>query len=931
MANNITHSNWADYFATTPTDWTIDNTNRIYEYTGTEPDITFDVNFDDTIPVTLIIPRISQQSSNISIRIHNATIYFFDGAGNFSGGDTNTFSGPGVGATNTTVDIEDCIFIASNGGSSGFGGSAGRADRNTTGAINDCTFHGINTGTAWFVNTAGIPAVSLVGNTYNQSALHSAEFSGGDLDGTPSVMTGIFDGTTRENSGGQYTLRRVGFDTGVWAYHTDCTLAGTGYRTTAGTANNQPSIYQTNETAADQIEFSLNNQIESSNYSFQKTNAATLTLYEGYTWNPVFVDRITSAGVTDMKLTHVTAFSTVPRVFTAPTTVDFATVPTATTNGALVPASGYIIHTGEVTASTANRIATTDKALDFATGAARDAHTYNMTGKSYTHNQSTDTISTVVNRITDSSTGDFPLQGGNWEYVTEDTHNLTADSLVEGVTEATARTQNPNTLGGIYQSVKVAWYDLGTDTDPLGHHLSVTGVSLVLEGVTSYTHSVASRTVDLLSEGGFDFNSAGTTAISAGDGLDNIDLNGNTLELGNGDTVTFPILDGGTDGAWQYATGVTLPSIVADTSGALEGILTLPQGTYRINNADVSNLTINGDGTGQVIMEFSGTTGDATLGADGSDVIEQTVPLERDYVVPAQVGNFIVRQTGLADTAANIKQEEITSSSTLADRTFTLLSNNPDSYQIYWKPASSNSENEGYSITHIGPVTGSDVTANETVNISNTTIADVLYEFDIDARITTTWDPDSNAFQPKGPSDAYSSIVLSVSGASTSTVDGGTTLAGFLQAANHIDYLRTVAVNYLTGSSIDIIGPASASSTNIDNRYITLTSSGAQQLLQGLVFTGPSSESLETSDTGSATVNLVSNSPNPDGITIGEVRTATNEALDTNPRLQETENGIAYMLSDGSTSPVLDSRLAGIRPKSANYDSDTDYTQIFDE
>ena len=68
-----------------------------------------------------------------------------------------------------------------------------------------------------------------------------------------------------------------------------------------------------------------------------------------------------------------------------------------------------------------------------------------MTGKSYTHNQATDTIPTVVNRITDTSTGDFPIDGGSWDYVTEDTRNLTADTLVEGVDEATASTQNPNT------------------------------------------------------------------------------------------------------------------------------------------------------------------------------------------------------------------------------------------------------------------------------------------------------------------------------------------------------------------------------------------------------------------------------------------------------------------------------------------------------
>ena len=443
---SVSQDNWRNFAALTPTGWDIDLTNRVFEYTGPDLFITFDLDFDDTIPVTLIIPRISQQTSNISIRMHNATIYFTEGATSFGGGNNNTFSGPGVGATNTEVDIQNCIFIASNGAASGFGGSAGRADRNTTGAVNDCTFHGINTDTVWFVNTAGIPAVSLLNNTYNQSALHSAEFSGGDLDGTPSVMTGIFDGTVRQNSAGQYTLRRVGFDTGTWAYHTDCTLAGTGYRTTAGTADNQASIYQTNSTDTGQIEFSLNNQVESTNYSFQKTNVNSLILYDGYTWNPVFVDRLTGDSVTDVKLTHSTAFdSTDSRVFTAPTTVDFATVPTATTSGALVPASGFIIHTGEVMSTVANRVVVTDKALMFDTGEPRAAHTYAMTGKSYTHNQATDTVSTVVNRITDSSTGDFPIQGGNWEYVTEDTHNLTADPLVEGVTEATARTQNPNT------------------------------------------------------------------------------------------------------------------------------------------------------------------------------------------------------------------------------------------------------------------------------------------------------------------------------------------------------------------------------------------------------------------------------------------------------------------------------------------------------
>ena len=111
-------------------------------------------------------------------------------------------------------------------------------------------------------------------------------------------------------------------------------------------------------------------------------------MYDGYTWNPQFADTTSLARVTDVRLTHATAFSTVHRVFIAPTTVDFAVniadPTTRPNNGALVPANGYIVHTGGVENTATARIATTDKALDFATGEPRTAHTYNMTAKSYT-------------------------------------------------------------------------------------------------------------------------------------------------------------------------------------------------------------------------------------------------------------------------------------------------------------------------------------------------------------------------------------------------------------------------------------------------------------------------------------------------------------------------------------------------------------------
>ena len=174
-------------------------------------------------------------------------------------------------------------------------------------------------------------------------------------------------------------------------------------------------------------------------------------------------------------------------------------------------------------------------------------------------------------------------------------------------------------------------------------HISVSGSSLVLGGDSSYTHSsTETRSVDV-SAAGFDFVAVGTSAIVAGDGLESIDLNGNSFELGSADTVTFPILDGGTGGAWRYESSVTPPTLVADTSGALEGTLTLPTGEYEIHNADISGLIINADTGATVTVRTSNTTGDAAaIAARGTGVTIEALPNTRSHVVPAQAGNFIV-------------------------------------------------------------------------------------------------------------------------------------------------------------------------------------------------------------------------------------------------------------------------------------------------
>ena len=211
---DITAGNWADFAAVADTTlWTIDLTNRIFEFTGdtslaVNQWISFNEDFDDTTPVTLLIPKISQQTANVTIRMHNATIYYTRGPSGLGGNFNPTFSGPST-ATNVVLDIQDCAFIASNGATNGLGAGGARSATNVTGTLSNCDFFGINTGTIWFVNVAGLPLVTLTDNSYNQTALHSGEFDGGDADDYPTVITGSLDGTTRTSEGGGYTIRRV--------------------------------------------------------------------------------------------------------------------------------------------------------------------------------------------------------------------------------------------------------------------------------------------------------------------------------------------------------------------------------------------------------------------------------------------------------------------------------------------------------------------------------------------------------------------------------------------------------------------------------------------------------------------------------------------------------------------------------------------------
>ena len=150
---NITAGDWAAFAAVADTSlWTIDLTNRYFEFVGDPTTseanrfITFDVDFDDDIPVTLTIPRISQDTSGVSIRIHNARIIWTAGAAVFNQQDTDTF-GNTTSINSVSVDMQNCEFVASNGAENGMGGAGNRGANSPTGSLSNNTFHGINTGT----------------------------------------------------------------------------------------------------------------------------------------------------------------------------------------------------------------------------------------------------------------------------------------------------------------------------------------------------------------------------------------------------------------------------------------------------------------------------------------------------------------------------------------------------------------------------------------------------------------------------------------------------------------------------------------------------------------------------------------------------------------------------------------------------------------
>ena len=72
---------------------------------------------------------------------------------------------------------------------------------------------------------------------------------------------------------------------------------------------------------------------------------------------------------------------------------------------------------------------------------------------------------------------------------------------------------------------------------------------------------------------------------------------------------------------------------------------------------------------------------------------------------------------------------------------------------------------------------------------------------------------------------------------------------------------------------------------------------------------------------GTTTVPSVILFPNPLGATPGQIQQAATNAINSSAAITETRNGVGYMIGTGG-----DSRLIGIKPRSGNYNSDTDYS-----
>ena len=569
---NITQPSFDAFAATSPAGWEIDLNNRvaIFTHTATSDDfVQFTVNFNDESPATWVIPRISQRTNGLTIRMHNANVIFYDGSTGFPGGDP----GAGVFSNATGVvcnwNLQNNNFVATNGESaSGFGQSSAGA-QNSTGIVANNIFSGQrgnghdHTGAAaveqslWFINLQGIPQINFANNEFIQGVANTAS-NGSSLFGLS------FDGTVRAGAQGDYTTR-VNPWAGTWMSIEETRYQGTGYATAASTTGGSNHIQAAELGGAERTIFSVNNRFEANAIAFHKLLGAggTNTLREVYAWNPTFTQTGTTTTIADV-VADFSSNTVTPTIYQAPANIyDRTTFPLDYNNNSVIPrvADGYLgfwIQTGSASITTPDSLSIVTKALDFSTGSV--IAPIEARFKSFTHN-----VSRLANSVANTRTIDNNESVG---YETQDQTFGTVDTVAGTLAAAPNASADVENIDQIYQALKRDWY---SNTRPFDFPLSYTGS--ILNGgqltLAGATNSILNTNAQVQSI------HLGSNPLSVGTNLTG--LNFTSIDFGGSDLVNNTIFMGGTLNNIRTSAQT---SINYNVNGDVTISLSLPANTY---------------------------------------------------------------------------------------------------------------------------------------------------------------------------------------------------------------------------------------------------------------------------------------------------------------------------------------------------------------
>ena len=109
-----------------------------------------------------------------------------------------------------------------------------------------------------------------------------------------------------------------------------------------------------------------------------------------------------------------------------------------------------------------------------------------------------------------------------------------------------------------------------------------------------------------------------------------------------------------------------------------------------------------------------------------------------------------------------------------------------------------------------------------------------------------------------------------------------------------------------------------------DNRELMdqgFSSGASGTMIGGNTLTGAQTDQVVQIESGGLSFPSVTLFPNPLGATPAQIRQAAETAINNSTAISQTRNGVGYIVGTGG-----DSRLIGIKPRSGNYNSETDYT-----